>query len=127
MNSKTINNKYKRLSEFEDEDFVFDNNDDGSKVTFSIPNIDDPFRSQKSETIQRKNHKSTSNVKIGTITFLCVLSGLSALLIYASYNPDLISFKSSNNKLTIFPTDIEAKVKIVDSIKTKNLLDKSNY
>lgn len=123
MNPKTNNYKYKNLTEFKDEDFIFDNNEDGSTVTITFPNTEDPFRSQKSETIQRKKPRITNNVKIGTITFLCILSGLSALLIYASYNPDLISFKTSNNKLTIFPTDIEAKVKVIDSSNTNNLID----
>ncbi len=109
MNPKSDTNNYSGNDDFKDDDFIFNNNEEESTPTNPAKYNKDPFISLKRNHVEEIGSRSRGYIKIFTFLFILMLAGWIALVIFVSYNPDVMIGKDSKSKFELKPNNVEAK------------------
>ncbi len=109
MNAKSVTNSYINKSDFKDDDFIFDNNEDEFTVTNQTKYNEDPFMSLKKNYVRKAKKGSSGFIKIFTLVFILMLAGWFSFMIYTSYNPEIIQGNDAMIKYELFPDKVKAK------------------
>lgn len=116
MNTKLIDIRSLEGTQFTEDDFIFDNNEEESaQETIAVNTTrynDDPFKSlngNHAEKNKQGNQGSSGFIKLFTLLFFAVIIGWIFFVVYSSNNPDIIPGYKTKSKFSLSPDNIQAK------------------
>ena len=117
MNTKLVDIRSLEGTQFTEDDFVFNNNEEDTvQETIAVNTTrysDDPFQSLNGNYTAKvktgSQGASSGFIKIFTLLFFAVLIGWIFFVVYSSNNPDIIPGYKTKSKFSLSPDNVEAK------------------
>ncbi len=119
MNTKTVDINSLEGTQFTEDDFIFNNNEEdvAQEINIAVNSTrynDDPFKSLNGkyvESAKKSNQVGSASgfIKVFTLLFFAVLIGWIFFVVYSSNNPDIIPGYKTKSKFSLSPDNVEAK------------------